>query len=868
MMLVALTGIFASCQYDDDDLWDSVNSLAERVSALETLTKQMNSDISAMQNIVAAWENQVTVSNVETLTDGYIIHFSNGTKAVIKNGTNGKDGKDGKDGVNAPVIDVAQDKGVYYWTITVDGKTSWLTDDAGNKLPVSGTNGKDGTNGTNGTDGEDGSNGEDGEDGTDGVTPMLKVDTDGYWMVSYDNGTTYTYVLDADGEKVSAVGAKGDTGLTGAAGDSKFDATSPVKDNGDGTVTIKLADGTEYTFVKLASVQFMDGETVLTSTEDITLHSAVPLVLNYSFPSNLENASVEVLKTNGVEVVLDEETQQITIKNIGNDEGEVKKAVLLFYNANQTITSVLTFQTITTEEDLRYVAANGGNIALTSDLTLNEALVFTAKGNDIYTNINLNSYTLTVNGTETRALVDGDNRYDIAANMIVEKEVNVTFGEGKIIASATGILNDKGVLELYGVKITAQNNAVYVANNEDWEHWYADMTFEPMVRVNIVESTLNATTGDGVKTIGFTGAFINNVNIEAGHNALSLESCLAEVNGGTYKGGLYGCHVYATRMNYHECVIEGTKKDFYIQAIDEAHKTDEGENCQHTIYTNKLNEREISINDVIGESIITGILVSAQELDLLRVTEVGGSFTLTSDLTLNYPLVFHNNVDINLGGHTLTVNGYITYTLYEPTNLNVDANVVIRDDVRATIRNGQIVGNKTAVLAHKASQLWMFTTTVTAEGNAVYICTGDWDNWYGLENAPSPTNTVMLESCTLNAGYIGVKSLGYAGVRLKMLTVNAGFDALSLESCIASIEGKGTYNGELYGLHVYGTKITYSDKSTIKGNTADIYIQTKSEVPGSTDVCSNKLNEIEYTSTTEPGKGEEQIDTGILKNLD
>ena len=51
-------------------------------------------------------------------------------------------GKDGKDGANAPIINVKQEGGVYYWTITVDGKTEWLTDEDGNKLRVSGEDGE------------------------------------------------------------------------------------------------------------------------------------------------------------------------------------------------------------------------------------------------------------------------------------------------------------------------------------------------------------------------------------------------------------------------------------------------------------------------------------------------------------------------------------------------------------------------------------------------------------------------------------------------------------------------------------------------------------------------------------------------------
>ena len=48
--VVALT----SCKYDDDDLWNSVHGLENRVAKLEELCKQMNTNISSLQTIVTA----------------------------------------------------------------------------------------------------------------------------------------------------------------------------------------------------------------------------------------------------------------------------------------------------------------------------------------------------------------------------------------------------------------------------------------------------------------------------------------------------------------------------------------------------------------------------------------------------------------------------------------------------------------------------------------------------------------------------------------------------------------------------------------------------------------------------------------------
>lgn len=78
--------------------------------------------------------------------------------------------------------------------------------------------GKDGVNGNDGTNGSDG---ESGTDGQHGVTPLIKVDTDGYWIVSYDDGLTFENVRTSDGTLVSALGEKGDQGADASGTDGK-----------------------------------------------------------------------------------------------------------------------------------------------------------------------------------------------------------------------------------------------------------------------------------------------------------------------------------------------------------------------------------------------------------------------------------------------------------------------------------------------------------------------------------------------------------------------------------------------------------------------------------------------------------------------
>ena len=180
--VVALT----SCKYDDDDLWNSVHGLENRVAKLEELCKQMNTNISSLQTIVTALQNNVYVTGTTPLMKdgkeiGYTITFSKGNPITIYHG---KDGQDGEDGTT-PTISVKKDTdGVYYWTLNGE----FIVVDGG-KIQAEG---KDGTNGTNGT------------------TPQFKIEND-YWFVSYDNGANWTQLGKATGED----GVGGDSMFSG-----------------------------------------------------------------------------------------------------------------------------------------------------------------------------------------------------------------------------------------------------------------------------------------------------------------------------------------------------------------------------------------------------------------------------------------------------------------------------------------------------------------------------------------------------------------------------------------------------------------------------------------------------------------------------
>ena len=257
--LLAFAALFAvvaltSCKYDDDDLWNSVHGLENRVAKLEELCKQMNTNISSLQTIVTALQNNVYVTGTTPLMKdgkeiGYTITFSKGNPITIYHG---KDGQDGEDGIT-PTISVKKDTdGVYYWTLNGE----FIMVDGG-KIQAEG---KDGTNGTNGT------------------TPQFKIEND-YWFVSYDNGANWTQLGKATGED-------------GIGGDSMFSGVD-YKTSTD-YVIFTLADGTQIKLPTWSAFEALQRLCNETNTNLSALQTIVTALQNNDYIT-----SVDPLTENG-----------------------------------------------------------------------------------------------------------------------------------------------------------------------------------------------------------------------------------------------------------------------------------------------------------------------------------------------------------------------------------------------------------------------------------------------------------------------------------------------------------------------------------------------------------------------------------------
>lgn len=201
------TLLFAGCAYDDDDLWNSIDDIEKQLKTLQETVEGMNSEITTLRSLVDAVNTGKTITAVAESGNGYTITFSDNTSISVMGGTAGAD---------IPVIGIKEDGGVYYWTITKNGATDWLTDTAGNKFAVA------------------------------GITPKIGVDSEGYWTI--DTGSGAVQVTDEAGNPIQAAGKTGEKGETG---DSFFQSVT----QSDTEVVFTLTDGTKITIPKAATLQ-------------------------------------------------------------------------------------------------------------------------------------------------------------------------------------------------------------------------------------------------------------------------------------------------------------------------------------------------------------------------------------------------------------------------------------------------------------------------------------------------------------------------------------------------------------------------------------------------------------------------------------
>lgn len=171
--------VLQSCQ-ETDDLRSEIDSLKNRVQILEETANQLNTSIESLQYLL----NDPVIVGITPIKNGYTVELSDGKSITVMSG----------EAVNALVPSLSVDN-EGYWIYSIDGGITYmpLKDANGNKIyaiPTSKPSDPD-------------------KPATPIQSPKLKIDANGYWLLSYDNGKTYQNLTNNDGSKIEAIESAG-----------------------------------------------------------------------------------------------------------------------------------------------------------------------------------------------------------------------------------------------------------------------------------------------------------------------------------------------------------------------------------------------------------------------------------------------------------------------------------------------------------------------------------------------------------------------------------------------------------------------------------------------------------------------------------
>ena len=171
--------VLQSCQ-ETDDLRSEIDSLKNRVQILEETANQLNTSIESLQYLL----NDPVIVGITPIKNGYTVELSDGKSITVMSG----------EAVNALVPSLSVDN-EGYWIYSIDGGITYmpLKDANGNKIyaiPTSKPSDPD-------------------KPATPIQSPKLKIDANGYWLISYDNGKTYQNLTNNDGSKIEAIESAG-----------------------------------------------------------------------------------------------------------------------------------------------------------------------------------------------------------------------------------------------------------------------------------------------------------------------------------------------------------------------------------------------------------------------------------------------------------------------------------------------------------------------------------------------------------------------------------------------------------------------------------------------------------------------------------
>ena len=273
----------AGCSFNDMKLQESLDGIAERIKALQEKIDKYNTDAASLSellsgNVATSITNSADGSCTVTYLDG-----QGNEKTLVLGGASQM--------LNSPILGVRKDdKGVYWWTITENGSTRDLTDEAGNPRRVAGKH----------------------------AAPILSVNAEGYWTIDGE------ILLDTNGQKVEAAEGTG-TMIKNVAADEQ------------GNLLISLGNGQNITIPVQKEFNLLVNCEVCTTVVDL----AADLEILYR-TEGADNAIVDIADAVGMKASIDRQAGKVTLKF--DEDFQSGRLVLFAYDFTNTVIRPLFFK--------------------------------------------------------------------------------------------------------------------------------------------------------------------------------------------------------------------------------------------------------------------------------------------------------------------------------------------------------------------------------------------------------------------------------------------------------------------------------------------------------------------------------------------
>ena len=190
---LALTAtLWAACT-DTSSLEKDMDDLSERLDSLETVVSRANANAIAVRKFA---DGSTLIVGIKDAAYGYTLELSDGTLVTVTYGD--------KAPSTIPIIGISADGD---WTMSLDGGATFSVIKGASNISDKG-----------------------------GATPKLKIDENGFWLISYDDGKSWEHVTDNSGKPISA------TDGASVAGKSSY-FSNVVYDRNSSEVTFTLTDG-------------------------------------------------------------------------------------------------------------------------------------------------------------------------------------------------------------------------------------------------------------------------------------------------------------------------------------------------------------------------------------------------------------------------------------------------------------------------------------------------------------------------------------------------------------------------------------------------------------------------------------------------